>query len=164
MNSPKINIIASVGKNGEIGKRGKLIWRISEDLKRFKRLTMGGTLIMGRKTFESIGRPLPGRINVVISRRKNFYPEGVWIKHSPEEALNLARCLGKPVFVIGGASVYKAFMDIADEMQITEVDAGDPDADVRFPTFDKTKWLTEYDSWKESEEGLRFRYVIWRKK
>ncbi len=157
---PPLSIVVSIGKNLEIGKEGDLIWRISEDLKRFKQLTMGGTLIMGRKTFESIGRPLPGRINIVISSRKDFYPDGVWVAASPEEALELARCLKRPVYVIGGEAVFRWFLPHANRLYLTEVDASDPDADVFFPVFNSGDWQEKEATpfYQDEKNGVRYRY------
>ncbi|MDO8538725.1 MAG: dihydrofolate reductase [archaeon] len=113
-------IIAAVAENNVIGINGKLPWHYSEDLKRFKRLTMGFPILMGMKTFESIGKPLPGRTNIVLSDDKNFSPEGIVVCHSINEAMQ--KCSNsEKVFIIGGASIYKQFLQMADSLEITFV-------------------------------------------
>jgi dihydrofolate reductase len=146
MKYPSINIIAAVGRNLEIGKNGDLIWRISADLKRFKKITMGGTLIMGRKTYESIGKPLPGRVNIVITRRQDYSGNGIWVFHSPSEALEKARCFQKDIFIIGGEQIYKHYISKADKLLITHIDAIDPQADAFFPKIDPGMWMEKYRS------------------
>lgn len=136
----QIVIVAAVGRNGVIGADGGLPWRIPEDLERFKRITMGGALVMGRETFESIGRPLPGRANIVLTRRPDWAYEGVDVAHSFDEALAVARSSGRDVFVAGGAEVYRQALDRADRMELTEVDAA-PEGDTWFPEVDWSQWV-----------------------
>ncbi len=133
----KIAIIVAMTEKRVIGKENRLPWRIPEDLKRFKKLTMGHTVIMGRKTFESIGKPLPGRANVVISRNPDFQAPGTVIIRSLEEALD--RCRNEDeVFVIGGSSLYRAALPLADRLYVTLVH-GDFEGDTYFPDFDLEK-------------------------
>ena len=127
----KLAIIAAVGRNRAIGSRGKLPWHISEDLKRFKRLTTGNAVLMGRKTWESIGRPLPGRRNVVLSASP---VEGVETYASADDALR-ALASSERVFVIGGGTVYAEFLGRADELYLTLVDR-EVDADTYFPPYE----------------------------
>ena len=152
---PRINIIAAVCTNGAIGRRGELLFRISEDLKRFKALTMGCPIIMGRKTFESFPKgPLPGRRNIVISRRTDYAPEGAEVVNSPEEALKI--CQGcEEIFVIGGAEIYREFMPMADCLMLTEIDAAPSDADAFFPEFNG-KDVSEASPWSETSPRYRF--------
>jgi len=133
-----ISIIAAVAGNRIIGKGNKLPWKIPADMEHFKNLTDGHTVIMGRKTFESIGRPLPGRKNVVMSRNSNFKAEGCYVIHSAAEALELAG--SEEVFVMGGAELYAEFMDYAERMYITLIDE-DFDGDAHFPEIDSKIWL-----------------------
>jgi len=140
MKKPVISLIAAVGQNGEIGKDGDLIWRISEDLKHFKKITMGGVLIMGRKTYESIGKPLPGRINIVVTSQQNYPSRGIFTASDPHKALQLALCFGKPVFIIGGEKIYRSLLPRADRLYLTLIDADDPDADSYFPPVDLSQW------------------------
>jgi dihydrofolate reductase len=130
-------IIAALADNGVIGKGGALPWRLPEDLARFKALTLGHTLIMGRKTFESIGKPLPGRTTVVITRRRDFAAAGVTVAHDPEEAVSLAA--GPDAFVAGGADVYALFLPLAERLYLTRVH-GDYDGDTYFPPYDERAW------------------------
>ena len=137
-------IVAAVARNGVIGVKGGLAWRLSSDLKRFKALTMGKPLVMGRKTFLSIGRPLPGREIVVVTRDRSFAPEGALIAHSLEAALDLAaeraRAMGAEAIVIaGGGEIYAQTMARASRLFITEV-ALDAEGDVRFPPIDPKLW------------------------
>jgi len=165
MSSPSINIIVAAGKRNEIGKRGQLIWRISDDLKRFKQLTMGGVLIMGRKTYQSIGRPLPGRINIVVTRQEDFPDEGIFLASSPAEALEKARCFQKPVFIIGGEQIYRALLPFAGRLYLTEIEATDKEADAFFPFFEPASWeVTEKSGDFKTPGGITYRYVIWTKK
>lgn len=158
----EVNIIVAAGKDGAIGKNGDLIWRISSDLKRFKALTMGHTVIMGRNTWDSLPKkPLPGRRNIVVSRNPDFEAEGATVVQSPEDALAAAE--GDP-FIIGGEQIYKIFMPYATKIYLTAIDDVCPDADAHlfFPF--------EYD-WKPVEEsdpeltpsGVMYRYVTYSK-
>ncbi|MFP4554325.1 MAG: dihydrofolate reductase, partial [Actinomycetota bacterium] len=111
-------IVAAVGSNGVIGIDDRLPWSIPEDLARFKRITMGGALVMGRATFESIGRPLPGRTNIVLTRNEAWSHEGVEVAGSLDAALEIARARGQDAFVIGGAEVYQTALDVADILEL----------------------------------------------
>src|SRR5690606_16570325 len=115
-------IIAAVGKNGVIGNKGKLPWHIPEDLQHFKKVTSGHAIIMGRKTWDSIGKPLPNRRNIVISRDKNLVLDGAEVYQSLEEAIYNAAKTDKTPFVIGGSLIYELAMPFATKMIITEVD------------------------------------------
>jgi dihydrofolate reductase len=130
-----ISIIAAIGKNRELGKENKLLWHIPEDLKRFKKLTSGHSVIMGRRTFESIDKPLPDRTNIIITRDTNFYMEGLIVVHSLEEAISEATKYEKTeAFIIGGASIYKQALVIADKLYLTIVYSSF-NADVFFPEY-----------------------------
>ena len=119
MDKPPITIVVARAQNGVIGRDGKLPWHISADLKRFKALTMGSVMVMGRKTFESLPGLLPGRRHVVLTRDRVWQAEGAEVAHSTKEALCLAR--GEPVSVIGGADVFALFLPLADRVELTEV-------------------------------------------
>jgi len=139
-----IAIIAAVAENGVIGARGGLPWRLSSDMKRFRQLTMGKPVVMGRKTFESIGKPLAGRTNIVASRRSGFHPEGVEVAATVPTALLLAeekaRATGRDeIMVIGGGELYGEVMPVADRLYITHVEAA-PEGDARFPPIDPGLW------------------------
>lgn len=135
---PIVSLIAAVARNGAIGAGNAIPWRLSSDLKRFKALTMGKPLIMGRRTFQSIGAPLPGREIIVVTRDRAWVHEGVIVAHDIDAALGLAR--GAPeIMVAGGGEIYAQTIGIADRLYITEVDLA-PSADARFPAIDKTRW------------------------
>lgn len=144
-----ISIIVAKAHNNAIGKDNCLLWHIPEDLKRFKALTMGHPIIMGRKTFESIGRPLPGRRNIVISR--NFRFDGVEIAPSLDDALMMCRD-EEEIFITGGGQIYRQSMDIADKLYVTDVDQN-PDADTYFPEIDYSKWE---ETSREEHDGYSF--------
>jgi len=145
----RISIIAAVATNGVIGRQGQLPWHLSTDLKRFKQLTMGHTMIMGRRTWESIGRPLPGRRTVVVTRQSDYdVPDGVRTAPSFDDALDIAEAAGEnDVFVVGGAEIYQEAFPQADRLFFTEV-AADVEGDTYFPVnFDTFEW----DSWVTTE-------------
>lgn len=144
--------MAAVGRNGVIGAGGGLPWRIPEDLARFKRLTMGHALVMGRATFESIGRPLPGRTNIVLTRRRDWDHEGVEVAASLDEATTIAASRGQDLFIAGGAEVYRAALETADRMELTEVDA-EPEGDTWFPLVDWSNWQ---ETQREEQPGFAF--------
>lgn len=133
-----ITLIAALGKNRELGKDNELIWHLPNDLKRFKKVTSGHAIIMGRKTFESLGKPLPNRTNIVITRNKNYKADGAVVVHSVEEALQASKDDDTP-FIIGGAEIYKLAMPLADKLDLTFVDAA-LDADAFFPEIDSNIW------------------------
>lgn len=135
-----LSIIAALGRNRAIGYQNQLPWRLPADLQRFKQLTMGHHLLMGRKTFESIGRPLPGRTSIIITRQLDYEAEGCLIAHSLDDAIALAKSRGEQeAFVIGGADIYAQALSVADRMYLTFVEA-EPEADAFFPTFDESDW------------------------
>jgi dihydrofolate reductase len=130
-----IILIAAVGANGVIGRDNDLPWRIREDLQHFKQLTLGHTLVMGRKTYDSIGRPLPGRRTVVVTRQPDWEAEGVEVVHDVETALKQ----DGDIYVAGGGEIYRQALPYADRLELTEVDQS-PDGDVTFPAFDHSEW------------------------
>ncbi|MDP2598889.1 MAG: dihydrofolate reductase [Candidatus Liptonbacteria bacterium] len=133
-----ICIIVAIAKNRVIGKRGSgMLWHLPADLKRFKEITMGHTIIMGRRTHESIGKPLPGRTNIVITRQKDYSAPGCIVLGSLQEALVMVN--GKESFVMGGGEVYEQALPLADKLYITEIEAGF-EGDVYFPEIDKKIW------------------------
>ena len=134
-----IELIAAASRNGVIGADNRLLWRIPEDFAHFKRTTMGAPVVMGRRTWESIGRALPGRLNIVISRRAPVLPEGVLAARSLEEALALAA--GSPrIFVLGGGEIYRQAMPFADRIWLTRIDA-DFEGDAYFPTIPRGRFI-----------------------
>jgi len=119
MDKPRVTLVVARARNGVIGRNGKLPWHLPADLKRFKALTMGSAMIMGRKTFESLPGLLPGRRHIVLTRDRSWSAEGAEVAHHVDEALSLAR--GEPVSVIGGADVFALFLPLADRIELTEV-------------------------------------------
>jgi dihydrofolate reductase len=137
---PSLELVAAVAANGVIGRNGQLAWHLPDDLRHFKQLTLGHTMLMGRHTYESIGRPLPGRRTIVISTTLRNPPHpGVQIAHSLDDALALVADAADPVFVVGGAVLYAAALPRVRVMHLTELDAP-VDGDVLFPPFDRTQW------------------------
>jgi dihydrofolate reductase len=160
-----ISIIVAVSEDGGIGKDNELLWHISEDLKRFKRLTSGHTVIMGKKTWESLPRkPLPGRKNIVLTDIPGEYFDSSLTAYSIEDALSKCE-KNEEIFVIGGGSVYKQFMTLADRLYITHVHKK-AEADIYFPEIDLKVWqVIEKEEFKETEnQGIPYSYTIyWRK-
>ncbi len=149
----RISLIVAVAKNGVIGRDGALAWKISDDLKRFRALTTGKPVIMGRKTFESIGKPLPDRVNIVVSR-KISPREGIIVAPTVEDALRrgadaAAHLDADEIFVIGGAEIYARMLPLAGRIHLTEVDA-EIAGDVRFPALQE-------DEWRRTEVGAAAR-------
>ena len=134
-------LIAAVARNGVIGRDNDLVWRDRDDLQRFKRLTLGHVLVMGRRTYDSIGRPLPGRTTIVVTRQPDWSAPGVVVAHSFDEALKLAEDVspGQDVYVAGGGEIYRLALPVADRLELTEIDA-DLDGDTRFPVYDPAVW------------------------
>lgn len=135
-----ITIIAAVAKNNALGKDNQLIWHLPADLKRFKKVTLGHHIIMGRKTFESLGKPLPNRTTIIITRNTNYLAEGCIVVNSLDEAINAAKADENP-FILGGAEIYKQALEIADVLDLTFVHY-EFEADVFFPK-------TDFNNWKE---------------
>jgi dihydrofolate reductase len=142
--TPKLVAIVAVARNGVIGANNQIPWRISSDLKRFKALTLGKPLIMGRRNFDSIGRPLPGRETVAISRDPGFAPPGVHVARDPDEAVRIASILAEKmgadeIIVAGGEQIYRALLDRTELIHLTEV-ALTVAGDVSFPKLDPAEW------------------------
>jgi dihydrofolate reductase len=155
-----VTIVAAIAANGVIGREGRLPWRLPADLRHFRRLTLGHVVVMGRRTYESIGHPLPGRTVVVVSRSltnlprpaDDSQPAAVYTADSVEAAVALALEIDEQVFVVGGAQVYAAALDIADQMVLTLLDAR-PTGDTWFPEVDWTRWR---EAERQLSDGLAF--------
>ena len=153
--------LVAMAKNRVIGRDNTLPWRLSADLQRFKRLTMGHTLVMGRKTYESLGRPLPGRRMVVITRQPDFRPEGVQVVHSLEEALAAAPADEQELFIGGGAEIYRQAMPLTDRLYLTVIER-DVEGDAHFPELDLSGWtLVEEEAHVGTEEPLPYRFLTY---
>jgi dihydrofolate reductase len=135
---PLISLIVAMAQNGVIGRDNSLPWRLPEDLQRFRAFTLGKPILMGRKTFESIGRPLPGRTNLVLTRDRGWFAHGVIVVHSVEEALAQAGT-SEELVAVGGAEIYRLVLPFARRIYLTHVHADVP-GDITFPEFDATQW------------------------
>ena len=159
MQEPRISLVSSVARDGGIGRAGGLLVRLPGDLPRFKQLTMGSPIVMGRKTWDSIGRPLPGRRNIVVSRDPRWHAEGAEAASSLDAAL--AMTVDAPrVFVIGGAEIYALALPMADALELTEVDATFP-ADAFFPEWPRADFRQTRREERETAEGLRYAFVTY---
>lgn len=157
----RVNLIAALAENGVIGVKNRLPWRLPEDLAHFKTVTLGHPVVMGRKTFESLGRPLPGRRNIVITRTPGWHAAGAEAAASLDAALAL--CSGAPeVFVIGGAEIYALALPLADRLFLTEV-AVAPEGDARFPEFDRSRFRVSARTPRRGALGdpLEFAFVVY---
>ena len=152
-----ITIIAAAGKNNELGKDNDLVWHLPEDFKRFKKLTTGHHIIMGRKTFESFPKPLPNRVHVVITRNKDYNPEGAIIVHSMSEALEIAKDDKQP-FIIGGGEIYKLGLEVSDKIELTRVHENF-EADTFFPEIPIEKWELIQEEIYEKDERHKFDFT-----
>lgn len=151
------SIIVAIGKNSEIGKGNKLLWHIPEDLKNFKEITTGKTVIMGRKTFESIGRPLPNRKNIVLSKngdKESFEQKGIELYQNLENLIADYKNSEEEIFIIGGEQIYREFMQkgLVRRLYISYIEFSDSEADAYFPEIDYNSWKIikekSYDNWK----------------
>lgn len=155
-----ISIIACVGKNNELGKNNDLIWHLPNDLKFFRQMTLGKTVIMGKRTFQSLSHALPKRRNIVIQHKKEQL-ENVEVFNDIESVLENVQ--NEDVFVIGGASIYQEFLPYADKIYLTEVDSICGDADVYFPLVDKEKYIKTIIGENE-DNGIKYNFVLYEKK
>ena len=170
MSFPEIVLIVAVADNGVIGSRGALPWRLKSDIQRFKAITTGKPVVMGRKTFTSIGRPLPGRTNIVVTRDANFRAPGVVVTNSFTAARAVAlgdalRRLAPDIAVIGGAEIYQQWMDIADRLEVTEVHAR-PGGDTYFAAIDAATWeeVARVRNPAGPDDSADFSYVTYRRR
>ncbi len=157
MSAPEIAIVAAVAENDVIGSHGKMPWRLRGDLKNFRRITMGKPIIMGRKTFESLGKPLDGRTNIVVSRNIGLEHDNVQVAYSLVEATRLARIDArekgvKEICVIGGGTIYREMLPRASRLYITRVHAN-PEGDTTFPEIDMDRWKETHCELVERAEG-----------
>jgi dihydrofolate reductase len=158
----KIILVAAYAQNRVIGKNNELVWRLPNDFKHFKDLTMGHPMIMGRKTFESLGKPLPGRTSIIITRDRQYQQEGCIVVHSLEEGIAEARQLDEEIYIIGGSQIYEQALPLATKMYLTEVKAS-PEGDAFFPQFSTDLWQeTARKSFqKDDKHDYDFDFVTW---
>lgn len=155
-----ISMIAAVGRNLELGKNNDLIWHFKEDMKFFKNTTMGHTVIMGRKTFESLPKALPGRKNIVLSLNPNYTADSAEVISTVEEAVELSK--DSEVFVIGGGKIYELMLAYADKIYLTEIEDECKNADTYFPTFDKKIYKREVIASYEVA-SIKFSHILYSK-
>lgn len=157
--TPRIYVVAAVSRNGVIGANGKLPWHLPEDLKHFRKLTLGHPVIMGRRTWDSLGNALPGRENIVVTRSANRDTPGASVAVSVEAAVAL--CAGEPIaFVIGGAEIYAAALPLASGLVLTEIHQ-DYEGDARFPAWDPQAWKETQREAHTAANGVRFDFVLY---
>lgn len=152
-----LTLIAAAGENNELGKNNDLVWHLPDDFKRFKKLTSGHHIIMGRKTFDSFPQPLPNRTHVVITRQENYKKPGIIVVHSLERAIELTKDDPQP-FVIGGGEIYKMAIDIADKIELTRVH-GEFEADTFFPEIDESQWELVSEEYHEKDEKHQYAFT-----
>lgn len=158
---PRIVLVAALAQNGVIGAENRMPWHLPEDLRHFKALTLGKPVLMGRKTWESLGRPLPGRNNIVITRDPQYRPEGAQVAHSVAEALALAGAVTE-ICVIGGAEIYALTLPLADCLELTEI-AQEFAGDTRFPAWEPRDWREVRREAHQSESGLAYAFVTYQR-
>jgi dihydrofolate reductase len=159
MSQPRVYLVAAVAANGIIGANGKLPWHIPEELKHFKKLTLGHPVIMGRRTWESLKGPLPQRENIVVTRQAGYQAPGAAVANSLDAALAL--CVGEPVaFVIGGTQLFEESLPSAAGMVLTEIQR-DYEGDTRFPNWDRAQWKETQREAHTAESGVRFDFVLY---
>jgi dihydrofolate reductase len=157
---PRLSLIAAVAANGVIGSDNALPWRLPEDLKRFKALTLGHPVIMGRRTFESIGRPLPGRRNIVVTRNPDYRAEGCETRNTLEAALVACQGGSDEIFVVGGAQIYAEALPLAQRLYLTEI-RRTFEGDARFPDWDRTAWKETAREAHRTEDGLEYEFAVY---
>jgi dihydrofolate reductase len=153
--SERLTLVAAYADNRVIGDHGRIPWRIADDFAHFKSTTWGGVLVMGRTTYDSIGRPLPGRSTIVVTRNPDWSADGVLVAHSLEKALALAAEQPGETYVVGGAEVYEQALPLATHQVLTEVHQA-PDGDAHYPAFDTDAWV---ETRREPRDG--FEWVWW---
>ena len=157
-----VTMIAAVGKNLELGRNNQLIWHFKGDMKFFKENTMGKPIIMGRNTFFSLPRLLPGRTHIVLTSKNIDLEDGVIIVHSLEELLKRIKDY-QEVMIIGGAKVYQELLQYSDKLLLTEIDAEEPLADAYFPSFEKEEWEGSVLG-KQEENGITYKHLVYTRK
>lgn len=154
-----VTIAVAMGQRNEIGFENQLLWHLPKDLKHFKEMTSGHPIIMGRKTYESIGKPLPNRTNIVISRKNDWFEEGILIVGSIKEAIKFAKKIDENVFVIGGGKIYEQTVELADKLEVTFVKS-DFHADTFFPKINGKIWKKVNEICHEKDEKNQFDFCF----
>lgn len=155
-----ISLIVAISKNRAIGIDNQIPWYLPADLKYFKRTTLGHHILMGRKSYLSIGKPLPRRTNLVLTRNTFFTAAGIQVVHSIEEGIELAKAAGEDeLFIIGGGEIYRQSMELVDRMYITEVDI-ETEGDTFFPKIDESRWELSSEEYHEADERNKWNYCF----
>lgn len=160
-----ITLIAAIAKNNALGYQNKLLWHLPDDLKNFKNITQHNVVIMGRKTYESIGKPLPNRVNIVVSSTLSSNNENLKITKNISEAIALAKEYHKEIFIIGGGKIYKESLPLADKLHLTLIHATPNNADTFFPEIDFTHWelISETFHKKDEKHSVCFSYRTYKR-
>lgn len=161
-----ISLIVAASRNNVIGKNNQLLWSLPNDMKFFKNTTWAMPVLMGRKTYESLGKPLPGRLNIVITRQTDWKPKGATVAHSLDDAIKMAAAADyKETFVIGGGEIFKEAMAVADKIYMTRVDT-ELEGDAFFPVIDTTKWemVSEDSRAADAKHVYAYHFQVWAKK
>lgn len=160
-----ITIVVAMGLKNEIGANNQLLWHLPKDLKHFKEITTGHPIIMGRKTYESIGKPLPNRTNIVVSTKKDWFEEGILIVGSLKEAIKFAKKMDEEIFIIGGGNIYEQTIDLAEKLEVTQVNA-ELKADIFFPKINPKIWnkTNEVSHEKDEKNEYDFSFQTYERK
>ena len=160
-----ITIVVAMGLKNEIGANNQLLWHLPKDLKHFKEITSGHPIIMGRKTYESIGKPLPNRTNIVVSTKKDWFEEGILIVGSLKEAIKFAKKMDEEIFIIGGGNIYEQTIDLAEKLEVTQVNA-ELKADIFFPKINPKIWnkTNEISHEKDEKNEYDFSFQTYERK
>ena len=160
-----ITIVVAMGLNNEIGANNQLLWHLPKDLKHFKEITTGHPIIMGRKTYESIGKPLPNRTNIVVSTKKDWFEEGILIVGSLKEAIKFAKKMDEEIYIIGGGNIYEQTIDLAEKLEVTQVNA-ELKADIFFPEINPKIWnkTNEVSHEKDEKNEYDFSFQTYERK
>ena len=160
-----LSIISAIGKNNELGKNNALLWKLPADMEHFRKITSLHAVVMGRKTFESINKPLPNRRNIVITRDVKYKADGIEVTHSLSEALDIIGNNNEEIFIIGGAEIYKQTIPIADRLYITHINAEDAKADSFFPEIIPVVWneISREEHVRDEKNSLDYTFSIYEK-
>ena len=164
----KLSLIVATAQNNVIGRNNELPWHLPQDLKYFKAITLGKPIIMGRKTFESIGKPLPGRTNIVVTRQKNWNFSGVLVAKNIEDAIEVAQAFrneqntsSEEIMVIGGAEIYRSSLALANRVYLTKIDAKIEGADAFFPELPAGQWKLTSELAGESDASIKHKFLVY---
>ena len=156
-----LSLIAAIGKNGELGKDNDLIWHLKEDMKFFRKMTNGKTIIMGRKCFESLSGLLPNRKHIILTNNKDYKVDGALVMNSIDSILDYIKNTTEECFIIGGAKIYELFLPYCNNLYLTEIE-DEKDADVYFPEFDKKMFDKKIIDQIE-ESGIKYKFILYRR-